>query len=201
MPVAEPSNPRGMSPLPSVKRSRGEDPYPIATHRWNSVPQNCRDIEGWGADLDPKDRPMVPKELPSDVQTVRGDVQYWQQPSHRVFVSNEMPDLTPVFGTSCPPKGLSGRIREAAFEHSEGTVRHWTMLMLADRVDIVESLVTSALRGRPDNIIAEKAWLTRLTNNDPGGRKRLLLGAAGVALFAWRFLGTPRGRRMLPIRG
>ena len=41
--------------------------------------------------------------------------------------------LTPVFGTSCPPKGLSGAIRKLAYRrYSEGRAAHW-LLLLAGR--------------------------------------------------------------------
>jgi hypothetical protein len=186
MPTADYSNPTGMTPLRNVRRSRGEDPYPVPSHRRNAVPENYRDIEGWGVDLDPATRPMVPKELPSDVTTVRGEVRYWQDPRQRIHISNEMPDLTPVFGTSCPPRLLSGRLRDLAFEYSEGTVRHWLTLLVADRVDVVESLVDSALRGRPDNFLAEKAWITRLTGNDPKRRKKLYALGAAAMLVGYR---------------
>ena len=41
----------------------------------------------------------------------------------------------PVFGTDAPPQGLSGRIREAAYRYPDHHMRHWTMLLFADRVD------------------------------------------------------------------
>ena len=65
-----------------------------------------------------------------------------------VFMSVEQPNLTPVFGTSCPPKGLSGLLREYAYQFGEGANRHWMTLVLADRVDMIESMVMDAFRGR-----------------------------------------------------
>lgn len=130
---------------PQLKRSRGEDSVPAPSHDATRVPQDVRQINGWGADLDPAKRPMVPMELPSDTTSLRGDVGARQEPRHRVFVSNEHPDLTPVFGESCPPKGLSGMIRSYAYEYGEGTNRHWMMLMLADRVDVLEHLFTGSI--------------------------------------------------------
>ncbi|MET8352074.1 MULTISPECIES: BBE domain-containing protein [unclassified Micromonospora] len=41
--------------------------------------------------------------------------------------------LTPVFGTSCPPKGLSGVIRRySSRRYSEGRAAHWLLLLAAD---------------------------------------------------------------------
>ncbi|MCE3284716.1 MAG: hypothetical protein K0R70_972 [Steroidobacteraceae bacterium] len=102
------------------------------------------DIEGWGADLDPRNRPAVPKErVPA-----RLDVP-WDQPDQQpvrveVLHSTERPGITPVFGTACPPTGLSGVLRRRAFRHSENDVRHWLMLLAADRINVVEGLLGDA---------------------------------------------------------
>src|SRR5207253_7460861 len=100
------------------------------------------------------ERPMFPRELPSTVETVRGDVKDWQKPKVKVHMSNEHPNLTPVFGTACPPKGLSGLLRDYAYQYGEATNRHWMTLLLADRVDMVETMIarseehTSELQSR-----------------------------------------------------
>ncbi|MGI9245815.1 MAG: hypothetical protein ACR2I8_03810, partial [Steroidobacteraceae bacterium] len=51
------------------------------------------------------------------------------------------PGITPVFGTAVPPSGLSGAIRRRAFRHSENDLRHWLLLLAADRVNVFEGLV------------------------------------------------------------
>jgi hypothetical protein len=64
--------------------------------------------------------------------------------------------LTPVFGTTCPPKRLSGVIRKLAYRrYSEARSAHWLLLLAADRVDAVESHLGSLLTRHPDNPIAE----------------------------------------------
>lgn len=113
-------------------------------------------IQGWGVDLDPKDRPAVPKEHFNP----EGTGAHWHFPERQPELypremSPEHKFLTPVFGTSCPPKGLSGAIRRYAYKYSEGQLKHWLLLMAGDRVDVLESRVTSLLRGRPDNPITE----------------------------------------------
>ena len=45
---------------------------------------------------------------------------------------------TAVFGTAQPPRGLSGVMRRRAYEIPEHHVRHWLLLMLADRIDLLE---------------------------------------------------------------
>jgi MYXO-CTERM domain-containing protein len=43
-----------------------------------------------------------------------------------------------VFGTAQPPYGLSGALRRGAYAIPEHRARHWMLLMLADRVELVE---------------------------------------------------------------
>jgi hypothetical protein len=105
-------------------------------------------IVGWGVDLDRKSRPAI------------GTGAHWefperQIPNYRRERSTEHGMLTPVFGTVCPPKGLSGLIRRFAYRFSEARASHWLLLMLGDRVDVIESRFTALLRGRPDNLFAE----------------------------------------------
>src|SRR4051812_27751295 len=69
------------------KRTRGEDPAPSPGHSHANLPDDYKQIKGWGADLDPKNRPAVPRELPSDVMTVRGDVKHWQKPRQKIHMS------------------------------------------------------------------------------------------------------------------
>lgn len=114
-------------------------------------------IPGWGVDLDPKDRPAVPKERFNP----GGTGAHWDFPERQPERwprerTTEHKFLTPVFGTACPPKGLSGRIRRHAYRnYSEGQLTHWLLLVLGDRVDVLESRATAILQGRPDNPIAE----------------------------------------------
>ncbi|MDB5221135.1 MAG: hypothetical protein JWO86_9062 [Myxococcaceae bacterium] len=108
-------------------------------------------IPGWGVDIDPRDRPAVPKEK-FDLSATGA---HWQFPERQIETwprerSTEHRFLTPVFGTVCPPRGLSGVIRRYAYTFSEGRLAHWTLLMLGDRIDVLESRITGLLRGRPD---------------------------------------------------
>lgn len=167
------------------KRTRGEDVVPAPSHSASNVPRDHRTINGWGADLDPANRPSFPKELPSNVMTVRGDVKHWQTPHTKVHMSNEQPGLTPVFGASVPPHGLSGLLRDYAYQYGEATNRHWFTLMLANRVDVLESAITGLLQGKPDNYIKEKGWSAKYKYN-PGAQRRtaLTIGAAVLGAVA-----------------
>jgi hypothetical protein len=117
-------------------------------------------IPGWGADLNPQDRPSVPKlqfdESVRDAKLPERQPEKW--PRER---SVEHAFLTPVFGTSCPPKGLSGAIRRLSYaRYSEGRAAHWLLLMLADRVDTLESTLGSFVSLHPDNLVTETGVLS-----------------------------------------
>lgn len=121
-------------------------------------------IPGWGADLDPNDRPAVPR-LRREPTGAHWDVPDQQQERWPRERSIEHAALTPVFGTSCPPKGLSGRLRRFAYaRYSEARAAHWLLLIAADRVDTVESTLGSFLTAHPDNIVAETGARSELTH-------------------------------------
>jgi hypothetical protein len=115
-----------------------------------------RIIPDWGVDLDPANRPAIPKEhFDPQATGAHWDFPERQVPHYAREKSTEQKSLTPVFGTACPPKGLSGVIRRVAYRFSEGRLSHWLLLVFADRVDVAESTVGAILRGRPDNPITE----------------------------------------------
>jgi hypothetical protein len=113
-------------------------------------------VPGWGADLDFKNRPAVPMEKsPPQGTGAHWDEPEQQIPTVKILVSTEHKGLTPVFGTSCPPKGLSGAIREFAFKFSEGQKSHWMLLLFADRVDVIEEGLKSIFSLTAHNPLAE----------------------------------------------
>jgi hypothetical protein len=134
-------------------------------------------IPGWGADLDPKDRPSVPKErFDPDLNGASWTFPERQPEKWPRERSIEHKFLTPVFGTSCPPKGLSGVIRRYAYQkYSEGRAAHWLLLLAADRVDTAESTLRSFVSLHPDNPITETGVLSEFTHHGIAsriGRKR-----------------------------
>ena len=95
-------------------------------------------IPGWGADLDPADRPAVPRER-QDTSTGA----HWHRPERQPELhprerSIEHLELPPVFGTTFPPRGVSGAMRRYAYRLSEARAGHWLWLLAADRVDALE---------------------------------------------------------------
>jgi hypothetical protein len=149
-------------------------------------------IPGWGSDLDPAVRPGVPRDKAPDIgaEMLYPDIER-QEPPHRIHKSTEHGQMTPVFGTSCPPHGLSGRIRDAGYKWSEGRLVRWITLMLADRVDMLEGVVSDIARLRPPNVIREMGLVSEWRHN----RKGVVRAAAvtAVALGA-AYLLTRRRR-------
>jgi hypothetical protein len=136
-------------------------------------------IPGWGVDLDPNDRPSVPRERfdPTGAHWDFPERQPEKWPRER---SVEHAFLTPVFGTSCPPRGLSGVLRKVAYrKYSEGRAAHWLILLAADRVDAVESHLRSFASLRPDNPITQTGVLSEFSRHGFSsrfGRKRADVG-------------------------
>jgi hypothetical protein len=62
--------------------------------------------------------------------------------------------MPPVFGTAIPLKGVSGAIRKAAYNYPDHYLRHWMMLMAADRVDSAGSTVFRLLRSAAPGLLA-----------------------------------------------
>ncbi len=114
-------------------------------------------IPGWGVDLDPNDRPSVPRErFDPDLSGAHWELPERQPEKWPRERSIEHEALPPVFGTSCPPKGVSGAMRKYAYAKlSEGRAAHWLILVVADRVDSLESHLRSFLTLRPDNPVTQ----------------------------------------------
>jgi hypothetical protein len=124
-------------------------------------------IPGWGADLDPADRPSHPKLRYAPEQTGA----HWDFPERQPEKwprerSIEHAFVTPVFGTAQPPRGVSGAIRKYAYRRfSEGRAAHWLLLVAADRVDAWEAHLASFLTPRPDNPVTETGVKGEFTHN------------------------------------
>jgi hypothetical protein len=130
-----------------------------------------------GIDLDPTRRPGVPKErAPAPwphtrfpPAPMRGEP---AAPKH----NRPGKPMPPVFATTVPPRGLSGAIRRAAYGYPDHVMRHWTMLLLADRVD---------------------SWELRARRILPAAVPLAVIGYVGARLLG--FVGEER-RRSIPRR-
>jgi hypothetical protein len=148
--------------------------------------QELQHINGWGADLDRKDRPAVPMERtpPRFINQPEGELP--QQPERvEVLVSPERPGITPIFGTAQPPSGLSGMIRRLAFKSTENDIRHWLLLLLADRVNMVEGIADDLARGHIPNVLGEMGIKAEMKHNPAGLAKKVAITAAvvGTAVY------------------
>lgn len=152
-------------------------------------------INGWGIDNVEDDFPNYP------YKTYTGDDHQrinWERPSLQtktveILKSTERPYITATFGSAHPPKGLSGAIRRYAFRFSENMLRHWLLLLLADRVNVVGGILDDLIHGRIPRLAKERGWYA-IARHKPGllARKilvRVLVLAliAGIVIYKCRF--------------
>ncbi len=117
-------------------------------------------IPGWGADLDPADRPAFPREQPGIPTGAHWDIPEQQPHSGRREKSVEHTRLPPVFGTAQPLRGLAGAVRRYSYDtYSEGQAAHWLLLVLGDRIDSTTAHVKSLVSLRPDDPITQSGIL------------------------------------------
>jgi hypothetical protein len=149
-------------------------------------------IPGWGADLDRKNRPAVPMErMPPRLPEPHQHELVQQKSNVEVLHSIERPGITPLFGTSTPPSGLSGMVRRLAFQRSENDLRHWLLLLLADRINVVEAIGQDLASGKVPNVLAEMGIRAEWRYNKAGlARKVAITGA--VAGLGWYILRRRR---------
>lgn len=117
-------------------------------------------IDGWGIDANTENDPTYPMRKRSK-EAHKGLT--WNRPALQpetveILTSTERPSLPAVIGTTEPPKGLSGMLRRFAFRFSESDYLRWLPLMLADRVGVVEGLVSDVAKGQLPNIYKERGW-------------------------------------------
>jgi ferritin-like metal-binding protein YciE len=132
----------------------------------------------YGVDEPAGNRPGVPMEATTPPETGAHWTTPQRQQSEGVHLHRKALDqVTPVYGTAQPPRGLSGAMRKAAYEIPEHSAIHWAMLLAADRVDVLEDLFTSGLG--PDTLGA----IGRRVRTNP---LPALLLAAGVGYLLRR---------------
>jgi hypothetical protein len=143
--------------------------------------EQLQHIPGWGSDLDRKNWPAMPMERtpPRFIHVPEGQpVQ--QAQTVEVFCSPERPGITPIFGTAQPPKWMSGAIRRLAYKLPENDLRHWLMLIAADRVNMVEGIVDDLRHGHVPNVLGEMGIRSELRYNPAGLVRKALVTTAVV---------------------
>jgi hypothetical protein len=164
-----------------------QNDYPMVPQR--PTREQLSHIQGWGADLDHKNRPAIPMERtpPRFIHAHEGKLP--QQPENvEVLVSTERPGITPIFGTAQPPKGLSGMMRRIAFRWAENDLRHWLLLLAADRVNVVEGIGEDLAQGKVPNVFAEMGIKSEWEHNKTGLVKKAAIATAvvGTAMYLMR---------------
>lgn len=117
-------------------------------------------IAGWASDLDKS--PGRPREANRETTLTdfHDPILVKQEPKVEILLTNERDSLPPVISNLSPPKGLSGIIRRRAFKYSENTMRHWLMLMGADRIDMVEGWIEDIRHGKKPMILPRMEFRT-----------------------------------------
>lgn len=144
-------------------------------------------VVGWGVDADIENDPTWPMR---DRSKDNGPGLNWdrpplQQSDVEILQSVEHERRPAAFGTSTPPRGLSGSIRRRAFAFSESQWGHWLLLMLADRVDSVEGVLGDLGCGRVPNPLVEMGMVKASRSRESA---ILTVAAAGAGLLAVTWL-------------
>lgn len=148
------------------------------------IANSPKNIPGWGIDADPENDPTYPMKHWNGADHQRFN---YEKPSQQpidieVLRSIERPGVSRVFGTTAPPKGLSGMIRRYAYKnHSESTYAHWVPLVLADRIDVIEGYIEDIMHGIIPNPFAERGWQAEWNYNRKSVVKKVAVGAVVAA--------------------
>jgi hypothetical protein len=150
-----------------------------------SGPRTHTGIIGWGVDLPTANRPAYPKERTPPRLEVPWNEPEPQKQNIEVLVSVAHVPRPPVFGTVQPPSGLSGAIRRVAFGWAEADIRHWLMLILADRVNVVEGVIDDLAHGHVPNVFAEMGWKAKYKYNKVGFFTKIAVisAVAGLGVY------------------
>jgi hypothetical protein len=150
---------------------------------------NHLDVIGWNIDADPENEPTYPMKKYTGDDHLRSNYQrpIQQEITAEEYHSNERPSMSAVFGTSMPPSGLSGAMRKYAFKYSENHYAHWLTLMMADRVNVIEGVLSDLMHLRLPNIFAEKGMKAQWKyDRKVVVRKAVIAVAVTIALIWWR---------------
>lgn len=166
----------------------------LETRKIENKPIDPSQVKGWGVDADPENDPTYPMRMRGSKDEHAG--YSWERPPPQpidveVLHSNERPNVSSTFGTSTPPAGLSGMIRRRAFNFSENSHGHWVPLMLADRIGMVEGVVSDLAHGHVPNIFGEMGLKAEWKHNRTG----LLMKIGAGALVTAAVITVVRSRR------
>ncbi len=137
-------------------------------------------IKGWGIDANPEDEPNYPYKnwTGDDHNRLNWNRPPQQEKTVELLQSTEHERTPAVFGTVAPPSHVSGAIRRQAFKYSENMLRHWLMLIFADRVDVVEGLISDIAHGKAPHWWNERGFDALWEHNKKLFAERTLIRAA-----------------------
>lgn len=144
-------------------------------------PEVASQMEGWGIDADTENEPTWPMRRRTGEEH---EGYSWERPPQQplgveVLHSLERPNVTAVYGATVPPSGISGAIRRFAFRYSEGTYAHWLLLVMADRVNMLEGVADDLRHSRMPNVFKESGMRAEWKYN----RKAVVKKAAVASVF------------------
>jgi hypothetical protein len=158
--------------------------------RTSSGPVDTSRIVGWGVDANPRNDPTYSyRDRSRDDHSGQWDRPTQQEPDVVLLQSVEHVRLPAVFGTSSPPRYLSGMVRRFAFRWSESNWAHWLLLIGADRMNMVEGLAQDLARGKVPNLPKEMGLRAEWKYDKTGLAKKVAVTTAlgaGIFLFVNR---------------
>src|SRR5689334_2474054 len=99
-----------------------------------------QETNGAGIDRSVLTRPGIPRESEPPQPLASA---HWLEPEQQTSPVHPLVGvgqrLTPVFSTAIPLHGLSGLLRRRAYGIADYRARRWLLLMMADRIDVLES--------------------------------------------------------------
>lgn len=173
----------------------------IKSNSGKGIANEVKNIKGWGIDADADNNPTYPIKNwnGADHDRLNYERAPQQEENIEVLKSIERPALSRVFGTSTPPKGLSGMLRRYAFKFSEGSSGHWMTLILADRVNVVEGLIDDVKNGYIPNLFKERGWAAEWKYNRKGAIKSLAVGVGVTSALVAFWILSRRRKNTMPV--
>lgn len=149
--------------------------------------------EAPAVDADAAGRPGVPQEAePRPAEGARGTEPERQPDTGRHLTRAELDEPTPVVGMAQPPRGLSGAVRRTAYGIPETRARHWMLLMVGDRVDVLEHRLEAAWRRLAAGVGLENTMESARRN--PGLAVAIGIGGLAAVAVGARALSRRGGR-------
>jgi hypothetical protein len=158
--------------------------------------EKFRHIRGWGIDADTRNEPTYPMKnyTGDDHNRLRYEKPSQQPVNMEILHSNERQGISAVFGTAAAPSGISGILRRLAFRYSESSYGHWIPLMVADRINTLEGLISDISSGKLPNIFRERGLRSEMKYNKKAFIGRTVVKAA-VAVFVLSWILSDKEKR------